>query len=150
MLTPLKLRLHASTITKLNLKLNMKWNNSVLQYILDPVYLGITLDRILSYKAHMDKLKKKIVSRNNLLQILGNSAWGADYNTSKQTAVALCYSTAEYCAPLWSRSSQTKIIDSKLNKACRIITGTLQPTPLNNLYYLATIAPPRIRRNCTT
>ena len=43
-----------------------------------------------------------------------------------------------------------KIIDSELSKACRIITGTLQPTPHNNLYCLATIPAPRIQRDIVT
>ena len=37
-----------------------------------------------------------------------------------------------------------------LNEACRVITGTLQPTPTNTLYKLAGIAPPNIRRETAT
>ena len=96
----------------------------------------------------MYKLKK--IAAWNLLQKLGSLNWEADQNTLKQTAMALYYSTAEYCAPVWSQSSHTIIIDSELNKGCRIITGTLQPTPLDNCYCLATITPLRIRRNVAT
>ena len=40
----------------------------------------------------------------------------------------------------------------ELNKAadCRAITGILQPTSVNNVYCLAAVAPPRIRRNVAT
>ena len=81
---------------------------------------------------------------------LANTSWGADPATLKQTAIALCYSTAEYCAPIWSRSCHAQKIDAELNKACRIITGNLKPTPLPDLYKLASISPPSIRRDAIT
>ena len=68
----------------------------------------------------------------------------------RTTALALCYSTAEYCAPVWGRSCHAKTVDPELNNACRKITGTLRPTPLPALYRLAGIAPPEIRREAKT
>ena len=61
-------------------------------------------------------------------------------------ALALCYSIAEYAAPVCARSTYTDILDPKLNKACRAITGWLKPTYVEDLYLLAGIAPPDIRR----
>ena len=60
--------------------------------------------------------------------------------------MALCWSVAEYCAPVWSRSSHTGLIDTRLNDSMRIITGSLRPTPLAWLPVLANIPPPTIRR----
>ena len=88
-----------------------------------------------------------MATRNNLLNKLASTKWGADAKTLKQTALALSYSTAEYCAPVWERSSHAKKVDTELNKACRLITGTLRATPLPALYRLASIAPPDIRRD---
>ena len=42
-------------------------------------------------------------------------------------ALALCYSIAEYAAPVWARSTYAYILDPELNKACRAITGCLKP-----------------------
>ena len=70
----------------------------------------------------------------------------ADPETLRQTAIALCYSTAEYCAPVWTRSCHAHKVDPELNRSCRIITGTLKPTPLPSLYRVAGITPPSIRR----
>ena len=66
--------------------------------------------------------------------------------TIKTSALALCYSTAEYCAPVWARSCHAAKVDVELNHTCRTITGNLKPTPLSSLYCLASIAPPSIRR----
>ena len=68
----------------------------------------------------------------------------------RTTALALSYSTAEYCCAVWGNSCHAKKVDAELNNACRTITGNLRPTPLPSLYRLAGIAPPDIRRNVTT
>ena len=129
-----------------NRKLNISWDNINLEHYTHPVYLGVTLDRTLSFKEHTQKLKQKVSSRNNLLSKLANTSWGADPETLRQTAIALCYSVAEYCAPVWARSHHAHKVDPELNRSCRIITGTLKSTPLPSLYREAGITPPDIRR----
>ena len=128
-------------------KLRIQWNGQELEYNDFPVYLGVTLDRTLSYAEHTKKVKGKVATRNNLLAKLANSSWGADPTTLRTTALALSYSTAEYCSPVWGNSCHAKKIDSELNNACRVVTGNLRPTPLSSLYRVAGIAPPDIRRD---
>ena len=131
-------------------KLKIRWEGKLLANPDYPVYLGVTLDRTLSFREHTRKLKEKLASRNNLLGKLANSNWGANPETLKTSALALCYSTAEYCAPVWGRSCHASAINAELNHACRIIIGNLKPTPLPSLYRLASIAPPSIRRETIT
>ena len=73
--------------------------------------------------------------------------WGTNARTIRTTALALCYSIAEYVAPVWERSAYAHLLNSELNQACRAITGYLKPTNVENLYLLAGIAPPEIRRS---
>ena len=87
---------------------------------------------------------------NVLLGKLANSSWGTNPETLRTTAMALCYSAAEYCAPVWANSCHAKKIDPELNNSCRIITGTLRATSLESVYRLAGIAPPHIRREIRT
>ena len=63
-------------------------------------YIGVTLDRTLSYMEHIHNTKMKVATRNNLLRKLPNSKWGANANTIRTTALALCYSVAEYSTSL--------------------------------------------------
>ena len=56
------------------------------------------------------------------------------------------YSTAEYCAPVWCRSAHTRLIDSVLNDALRIVIGCLRPTPTDHLPVLSGIQPAELRR----
>ena len=78
----------------------------------NPVYLGVTLDRILSYRQHLTKTAGKLQSRNNLLMKLAGSSWGANDNTLRSSALALCYSVAEYCCPVWQRSTHVSLVDA--------------------------------------
>ena len=89
----------------------------------------------------------KVATRNNLLKKLANSKWGTNASTIRTTALSLCYSIAEYAAPVCARSTYADILDPELNKACRAITGCLKPTYVEDLYLLAGIASPDIRRD---
>ena len=60
--------------------------------------------------------------------------------------LSLIYSTAEYCAPVWRRSTPTRLIDSILNDALRIVTGCWRPTPTENLPVPAGIQSAELRR----
>ena len=66
------------------------------------------------------------------------------------SALSLVYSTAEYCATVWCRSTHTRLIDSILNDALRIVTGCLRPTSTEDLPVLAGIQPAELRRLETT
>lgn len=100
----------------------------------------------MSFKNHIEKLKTKFSLRNNLLQRLITNKWGAHLHTLRCTALALCFSLAEYAAPVWERSLHAHKLDTILNKTCRMITGCLKPTRASQLYILSGIAPPKIRR----
>ena len=107
----------------------MTWNGLKLDHYPNPIYLGVTLDRTLSFKQHALNTKAKVNTRNNLLRKLTNSRWGAHPATVRTTALALCFSTAEYACSSWGRSSHTGHVDIALNDTCRIITGCLKAIP---------------------
>ena len=127
-------------------QLNISWNGVNLTHCNLPVYLGVTLDRTLSYKAHIEKTKKKVGTRNNIIRKLRNSKWGANPTTLRSSALALCYSAAEYACPVWEHSTHANKLNATLNETCRMITGCLKPTNTNSLPILAGIAPSDIRR----
>ena len=111
------------------------------------VYLGITLDRSLTFRNHCLKTRAKLSSRNNLLRKLHGTNWRACPHTMRTTATALCLSVAAYCCPVWARSTHCKLVDTTLNETCRLITGCIRPTATPDLYVLYGIAPPEIRRS---
>jgi len=111
-----------------------------------PPYLGVTLDRSLNFKTHIDGVKQKVFARNNILRKMSGTTWGADLMTMRITALALCYSSGEWASPKWSRSSHSKQIDVALNDTCRLVTRCMKATPADKLYLLSGIVPPSVRR----
>ena len=118
-----------------------------LRFDSEPVYLGLTLDRSLTFLPHLKKAAKKVSARVNLIKLLAGSYWGANFNTLLTSTLALVFSTAEYACPAWSHSAHTKLVDVVINEALRVISGAIKPTPLSMLPVLAGITPPNIRRD---
>jgi len=44
-------------------ELNVNFNNETLPFCSDPKYLGVTLDRSLTYRRHLEPLRKKLTPR---------------------------------------------------------------------------------------
>ena len=80
--------------------LKVVWNKTELENTTHPKYPGVTLDRSLSYKQHIQNTKMKVATRNNLLTIQVTSKWGENPSTIRPTALTLSYSTAEYAVPV--------------------------------------------------
>ena len=111
-----------------------------------PTYLGVKLDRTLTYREHLTALRGKAMVRTALIRRLAGTSWGASTPTLRTSTLALVYAPAEYCAPVWCRSSHTRLVDVGLNASLRTITGWLRTTPVDQLPVLAEIAPPALRR----
>ena len=125
-------------------------NGRLLPFCPTPTYLGVKLDRSLTFRHHLVALRKKLSSRITLLRRLVTSGWGAGAKTLRIATLSLVYSAAEYCAPVWCRSAHTRLIDSVLNDALRIVTRCLHPTPTDYLPVLSGIQPAELRRMGTT
>ena len=81
---------------------------------------------------------------------LAGSTWGASANSLRSFALALCYSAAENCTLVWSRSAHTSQVDVQLNSTVRLVSGTLRSTPLPWLPVLSNIELPALRRKAAT
>ena len=121
-------------------------NGGLLPFCPTPTYLGVKLDESLTFCHHLVALRKKLSSRVTLLRRLVGSGWSAGAKTLCIVTLSLVYSTAEYCAPVWCHSAHTRLIDSVLNDALRIVTECLCPTPTDHLPVLSGIQPAELRR----
>lgn len=127
-------------------QLRIKVNNQALPFSKVPTYLGVKLDRSLTYRTHLEHLRGKVQARTALLRRLAGTSWGANTRALRTSAVALVHAPAEYCAAAWGRSAHTKLVDVPINNCLRTITGCLQPTPTDSLPILAGIMPAQLRR----
>ena len=121
-------------------------NGRLLPFCPTPTYLGVKLDRSLTFRHHLVGLRKKLSSRVTLLRRLVGSGWDAGAKTLRIVTLSLVYSTAEYCAPVWCCNALTRLIGSVLNDALRIVTVCLRPTPTDHLPILSGIQPDELSR----
>jgi len=149
----LKLNMTKTTVTAFHLNnreakrhLNVKLKETALSYSSCPTYLGVKLDRQLTFQQHLSALSAKIASRNCLIRRLAGCKWGANAITLRTSALALVFSTAEYVAPVWSSSHHSSKVDVAINETLRIVTGCLRPTKVDLLPVLSGIMPADLRR----
>ena len=88
-------------------------HNTILNCERYPTYLEITLDRSLTYKNHLHKLKQKVSSRVALVRKLSGTNWGTSFDTIRTSTTALVFAPAEYCVPVCCQSTHTKTLDMK-------------------------------------
>jgi hypothetical protein len=148
------LTLNANKTTAVTFHLNNREEKRELQLKIDetnisneecPKYLGIKLDRTLTFKQHLDSTKNKLKSRNNIIGKLAGTSWGCNASTLRTLALSLVFNVAEYCAPVWMRITHCKKIDIQLNVAMSTITGIVRSTPTQWLPVLAHIDPQKLR-----
>ena len=56
--------------------ISLKFGNELIPYEKNPKFLGITLDRSLSFTQHINNLKDRAQSRANMLKHLKGKKWG--------------------------------------------------------------------------
>ena len=114
--------LHSSSATR---ELSVYLDGQRIWHECHPTCLGVTLDCTLSYREHLTKTASKLNNRNNLLMKLAGSTWGANFNTLRLSALALCYSAARVLRPSLVTLCSHKSVDVQLNSIMRLISGTL-------------------------
>ena len=80
---------HLNKEPKRELKVNYK--NENLFFCPEPKYLGVTLDRLLTYRRNLESLREKLTSRVALLKRLAGSGWGAGATTLQTATLALVH-----------------------------------------------------------
>ena len=111
-------------------------DNKLLPFCSVPTYLRVKLDRLLTFRHHLETLRKKLPNRVTLLRRLARSGRGAGAKTMHTAALFLVYSLAENYPLAWYCSAHTRLIDGILNDALCIVTGCLRPTPTGHLSVL--------------
>ena len=131
-------------------ELKVHMNSLRLKHGAHPVYLGVTLDRTLSYREHLTLIAAKLKSRNNLIAELTGTSWGASTSTLHTSALALCYSVAEYCCPVSARYSYRNLINTKLRSTMHLSADCLHRTELRWLPVLTNVTRPSLHHKVAT
>ena len=102
----------------------------------EPTFLGITLDRALSFRKQTLKTCNKVAKTCRLLGAITGKEWGCNRRTLRMLFMALVRGNMDYCGAAWqpwiSQSSRADL-ERAQNRAIRIITGQLATTPQDAL-----------------
>ena len=129
-------------------QLNINFQNGNLPFESRPKYLGVTLDRALTFGAHVDTITKNLCSRIKAIQCLASRSWGNDVSSMRQFHRALITSKADYCSAAWAtRASNTTLekVDATVRKSARVVTGLCAGTPKSVVHHLIDEPPIAIR-----
>ena len=84
----LKLSMAKTTTTAFHLnnkeverQLAIKLHGIILPHNMHPTYLGVNLDKQLTFRQHLEGLSSKVEAQNNLLHFLIGTSWGASATT---------------------------------------------------------------------
>ena len=72
---------------------------------------------------------------------------GGECKYSQNNSIGIKLLCGRIRGTVWTRSPHAQKLNTELNSACRAVTGCMKSTNVEDLYLLAGIAPPDIRRD---
>ena len=126
----------------------LTFNGSDIDYSKKVKFLGVTLDRLLTWQPHINNIKERCTKDQRLLRIISANNWGADFVSLKRIYCALIRSKIEYVGFLFETAAPThlKTLDKIQYAAARTMLGAMKCTPTNTLEAEADLLPLRYRR----
>ena len=132
---------------------NARLNGVTLPVNRTPKFLGITYDRTLTFRPHVEDVKSKVLGRINILASLASKEWGWSRGSLRRIFLAMINSVLNYCGAAWQpwlAKTNVLILERVQNRALRVLTGQKSDTPLECLRLEAELPSfqTAIRRNC--
>ena len=109
-----------------------------------PTLLGVVLDRTLSFKHHINAIRKRMDKRLNVLAALRGTTWGCRKSHLRSLYTTYVRPVAEYGMAAWmppTAASSKARIEVANNRGARIITGCTRTTPTDLLLDEADLMP---------
>lgn len=116
-----------------NKQLSIKINEQTIETVRNIKYLGVTIDRYLSFGGHIRTLSEKLRDRQNMLKALSGIKKGSQVMI--QIYESLIRSAAEFGWTAHNHTCETNIRKLEVinNQCLRHATGLTRSTPLNIL-----------------
>lgn len=111
-------------------------------------FLGVTLDKRLTYTAHIKNLRDKCSKSLNVLKCVSRTSYGADRKTLLNLYRSLIRSKMDYACFVYDAASDSakRCLDTVHHCAIRVATGAFRTTPTSSLLVEANEPPLAIRR----
>jgi len=116
-------------------KVSLSINNVEIPQEDSPTYLGVTLDKRLTWSAHTQEAERKATRRLSIMKKLAGTNWGANSSVLKQVYTGNVRPAMEYGSTAWVTAAKTNTnrLAKVQNAGMRIITGAMKTTPIHTL-----------------
>ena len=115
---------------------NIMLTGTAVPYNSNPKFLGVHLDRTLSFQSHVLYTTAKVSKRCRILSSLATKEWGWKKKSLRPVFLATQRSVLDYASPAWQpylSNTQMDRLEVAQNKALRLITGHHHSTPVEAL-----------------
>ena len=111
-------------------------------------YLGMVLDKQLTFLPHITEVIEVVKRRINILKMVSRLSYGADRKILLNIYTALCLSKIDYGCQIYGSACKTNLqkLDVVHNMALRICTGAYRTSPIDSLYVDSGVPPLYVRR----
>ncbi len=111
-------------------------------------YLGLIIDRKLSWNRHIEKLKMICHRSLNVIKMVAHSRWGGDRKIIKNLYTALVLSKLDYGSIIYNSAKPNllKKLDTIQHTGLRLISGAMYTSPISSLHAETCILPLQYRR----
>nr|KAG5710959.1 hypothetical protein BaRGS_013693 [Batillaria attramentaria] len=114
-----------------------------------PTYLGVRLDRRLTWNPQAQSMESKASRRLALMKKLAGTTWGAHSNILRRVYTGAVRPILEYGSTAWATAAKTNT--ARLNKiqnaGLRLITGAMKSTPIQTMESHCNLRPLDNRRD---
>jgi ribonuclease HI len=117
-------------------------NGQILRFNPTPKFLGVTLDRSLTFRAQVNEVANRASRRCRMLAAVAGKDWGWRAVYLRRLYDSTIRSVIRYCGPAWQPWLSTTRADElqrTQNRALRIITGQHSSTPIEALHLETTL-----------
>ena len=127
---------------------NLFLNDHPIPVVKETKFLGMIFDQGLTFKSHIEYLKKKCQKALNLLRVVSSMDWGADRKVLLRLYRSLIRSKLDYGCIVYGTAAKTHLqkLDPVQNSALRICTGAFRSSPTESLSIAANEPPLQLRR----
>ena len=128
---------------------NLSLDGSVIRCVQSHKYLGVIFDSSLTWRPHIELLRRSCLKSLGLLKHLTHKSWGADRISLLRLFIMLVKPKIDYGVEAYSSActSLLKSVDTLENAAIRIATGAYRSSPLLSLYAESGLKPPASYRD---
>jgi ribonuclease HI len=131
-----------------NPSISVELNGNIIPQCEVVKFLGLTLDRKLTWNAHVTNTLTKCEKGLNILRAISSLSWGSHPSSMKNIYNALIRSHLDYASFLLTPISKNLEIklDTVQTKSLRLLVGAMSSTPNNSLQVECVDMPLKIRR----